>query len=682
MMTPSNIILPEAVENHGEFLGAKTLNLKKCLDWGFVVPAFVAVPTYICAKLLTSQVLREKISEEAQAVLPNGVYTVRSSALVEDGKNQSLAGQFFTKINVRGDELSQAMFEVVQQAEAVLPGQIHAFSIIIQQYISPDISGVTFTRNPSGGREMVLEYGFGAGEALVSGHTKPQKICLYWYQQLDANSPASFINQNIIKQFKELEYNNNFPQDVEWCIKDNCFYILQTRPITTISQKQYAQMRFLDDELPKDRQYYFAKTEISEVTPRPAPLTYDLLNLIYAKDGPVSNVYKKYGVAYEPADFLKIIGNELFVDKEKEIQTLLPSYSYLHNKSLVPKLVHLLKLWPTIKNLLYLSIIKTNIYEKLFTDLKSKIETVQHGAGVPAALQQFLVEYELIFETNLLAGLAVKKMNFFLKNEPVHFADLLAAPAHFIDLKKYNVHNLSSWQGNSLELIDESDFLAMKQASNEFSDVVRKWWQQVLGYKKKVIQDAIVQSIIYNRLRELGRWLTVKNSNALRTALLGHADKKEFKDVKNIFFAKLKDVLEGRAEESRCQENKNEYQKHNQWELPSSLTSRWMQKESDTQGVSAGVARGIVQNQETLKLSNSYNEKVILYTEILSPDLTQYFPRISGIISNNGGLLSHLAIVAREQKIPVVVGCRIEKSSFTFGDQVQINGSSGEIIKL
>ena len=38
----------------------------------------------------------------------------------------------------------------------------------------------------------------------------------------------------------------------------------------------------------------------------------------------------------------------------------------------------------------------------------------------------------------------------------------------------------------------------------------------------------------------------------------------------------------------------------------------------------------------------------ILFTEYLSPDLYQYFSQIDGIISKNGGLLSHLSILARE----------------------------------
>jgi pyruvate,water dikinase len=64
---------------------------------------------------------------------------------------------------------------------------------------------------------------------------------------------------------------------------------------------------------------------------------------------------------------------------------------------------------------------------------------------------------------------------------------------------------------------------------------------------------------------------------------------------------------------------------------------------------------------------------------MLSPDLTKYFDRISGIVSNNGGILSHLAIMAREKNIPVVVGYSITNGKFKLGDQIQIDGSSGKI---
>ena len=61
--------------------------------------------------------------------------------------------------------------------------------------------------------------------------------------------PRQFFANQIVEKFKDIENKHEFPQDIEWCIKDNQFYLLQTRPITTITHKQYEQVNFLEKKL-------------------------------------------------------------------------------------------------------------------------------------------------------------------------------------------------------------------------------------------------------------------------------------------------------------------------------------------------------------------------------------------------------------------------------------------------
>jgi len=69
--------------------------------------------------------------------------------------------------------------------------------------------------------------------------------------------------------------------------------------------------------------------------------------------------------------------------------------------------------------------------------------------------------------------------------------------------------------------------------------------------------------------------------------------------------------------------------------------------------------------------------KKILITKILSPDLVQFFPKIEGILSEEGGLLSHLAIMAREEGIPVISGFSLGK--IKRGDTVEMDGGTGTV---
>jgi pyruvate,water dikinase len=98
-------------------------------------------------------------------------------------------------------------------------------------------------------------------------------------------------------------------------------------------------------------------------------------------------------------------------------------------------------------------------------------------------------------------------------------------------------------------------------------------------------------------------------------------------------------------------------------------------------GVSSGTASGILKSKEILDREKGKSKDSILYTESLSPDLTRYFDRVSGIVSNTGGLLSHLAIIAREKGIPTIVGFSISGSNIKIGDKVIVDGDTGKIIK-
>ena len=226
----NNIIQSQEIGQNKKFIGNKTLNLQKLVDWGFNVPKFIAIPSNISINLYSEKNLKKEVAQEAIRILQCKKYAVRSSALIEDGENMSLAGQFTTKLNLSSNELIGGIDEVLKQANDFLHGELDKFSIIIQEYIVPDISGVTFTRNPNGSREMIIEYGFCEGKKIVSGEIKPEKITFYWNEN-DIKLPKQFLTNQIIEKFKDVGNKSKFPQDIEWCIKDNQFYLLQTRPI-------------------------------------------------------------------------------------------------------------------------------------------------------------------------------------------------------------------------------------------------------------------------------------------------------------------------------------------------------------------------------------------------------------------------------------------------------------------
>ncbi|MBT4849408.1 hypothetical protein HON36_00985 [Candidatus Parcubacteria bacterium] len=679
MTTDKSLISIQEIDSYKKFIGNKTLNLKKCSDFGFNVPKFLAIPSTVTSILLTNPSARKDIAKKIVHTLPSEKYAIRSSGLLEDSQSQSFAGQFLTKTNVRPSGLEDAIRQVLEHADKYLKGQIDKFSIIIQEYINPQMAGVTFTRNPNGSREMIIEYGYCEGEKIVSGEIKPKKVSFYWSEQTPKKLPESFVDQKVIEQFKDIETKNNWPQDIEWCFKDETFYILQNRPITTISPEKYQESTFLDNNLAKQKKYYFEKTEISEIAPKPNTITLDILKKIYSPKGPVTNIYKKYNVAYKDTDFLKIVGNDLYVDKEKEIQSLLPAYSYLQNNTYSAKFRKYSKTLITLKNLLHLNKIKTDDYEYIFDNLKNKIEETTPELNIKEILEKFLTDYEIIFQANLLSGMAIKKLEAILKNEKINLPEIIESSSTFVDLDKYKINLPQNLQGNSIDIADKSEFATSVKNSQENKDT-KEWWQKISSYKKKVFEKKIEEGIFYNYLREVGRYLTVKNINLLRQSLLNIAKQNNFANPEDIYFTNLENVLENKINEEKCIANKNNYLKYKDFEFPSTLTSSVPNIKNKIMGVSAGVATGILQTADMIK--NTGDKNIILYTKMLSPDLTTYFDKISGIVSNNGGLLSHLAIVARESNIPVIVGVSLNTTQIKIGDKIQIDGSQGKISKI
>jgi pyruvate,water dikinase len=174
-------------------------------------------------------------------------FAVRSSALSEDSAHASFAGQFETVLDVCSDDQILSAIHSVRQSrhsERVcaysqargIPG-IHDMAVVVQKMISAEISGVLFTADPVDGSrtKMVGNFVHGLGEKLVGGKNQATSFTIerlkYKY-----HGPAEMerFARRFYKLAIRLERDLGSPQDIEWAIKGNKVYILQSRPITTL----------------------------------------------------------------------------------------------------------------------------------------------------------------------------------------------------------------------------------------------------------------------------------------------------------------------------------------------------------------------------------------------------------------------------------------------------------------
>lgn len=203
-------------------------------------------------------------------------YAVRSSATAEDLPTASFAGQQDTYLNVVGPvsvlrhisrcwaSLFTERAVVYRRRNGIDHRTVH-MAVVVQRMVFPDASGVLFTADPVTGNRKVatVDAGFGLGEALVSGLVNPDVFAVRdgeivtrtiaakqravhplptggtrdmavdpRQQRQPALTDAQVVR--LVRLGRRVEAHFGRPQDIEWCLAEDGFQIVQSRPITTL----------------------------------------------------------------------------------------------------------------------------------------------------------------------------------------------------------------------------------------------------------------------------------------------------------------------------------------------------------------------------------------------------------------------------------------------------------------
>lgn len=183
---------------------------------------------------------------------------VRSSSTVEDLPGLSFAGQYESYLNAAGiDELLSAIKKcwvslwseraLIYREKNGIEHDNVAMAVIVQRMVPADISGVAFTVDPvANNREtMVVNATKGLGEKLVSGKTNPDQYRIT-KSSLKIGRTSRGAGQLLTKQqidklartTLKIEKNFGAPQDIEFAFAGRNLYILQSRPITTLTEAE------------------------------------------------------------------------------------------------------------------------------------------------------------------------------------------------------------------------------------------------------------------------------------------------------------------------------------------------------------------------------------------------------------------------------------------------------------
>jgi phosphoenolpyruvate synthase/pyruvate phosphate dikinase len=263
-------------------VGGKAANLSRLARLYHRVPDGFSLPVTVMDEAhpldLRGEITRAISDLMACHSLPDFIAAVRSSAVDEDGATASFAGQHETYLNIVGaDAIIQAVTKCWESARSEhaldyrrqqgLSVERPQIAVLVQQLVAADVAAVVFTANPITGNrdEVMINASWGLGESIVGGTVTPdtfivRKSDLAVVQRVIADkqrmtvsmpggthevdvprflrNTTSLNDEQVVEMTKlalTLETTMEHPVDVECAYASGELYLLQCRPITTLT---------------------------------------------------------------------------------------------------------------------------------------------------------------------------------------------------------------------------------------------------------------------------------------------------------------------------------------------------------------------------------------------------------------------------------------------------------------
>jgi pyruvate,water dikinase len=272
-------VVPLAEASETAVFGSKAVGLGDAIRDGLPVPPGVALSGPVVEAVASED--EKAIAAVAAAIRDLPVpLAVRSSAVDEDGKDASFAGQHLTLLNVpSAAEVPSALREIWWSANSdsaiTYRQRVGLFTrpsvgVVVQSLLDPDVAGVMFTENPiTGADERMIEASWGLGEAVVAGLVIPDTYRVDRTGQVlertpglkrtairslpdggtvEEKVPADLAEKLSLDDDQLGELNQlalraeevyGRARDIEWAFADGTLYLLQCRAVTTGSSHEH-----------------------------------------------------------------------------------------------------------------------------------------------------------------------------------------------------------------------------------------------------------------------------------------------------------------------------------------------------------------------------------------------------------------------------------------------------------
>jgi pyruvate,water dikinase len=420
-------------------------------------------------------------------------FAVRSSATAEDLPTASFAGQQDTYLNIIGKEtilkhISKcwaSLFTdraVIYRLQNDFDHRKVYLSVVVQKMVFPRAAGILFTADPvtSNRKVLSIDASFGLGEAMVSGlvnadlykvckgrvidkKISTKKLAIYALKdggtkeqeiEPEKQNKQALTDEQILhleRMGRKIEEHFGRPQDIEWCLVDDTFYIVQSRPITTLFP--------IPEANDQENHVYVSVGHQQMMTDPMKPLGISLWQLTAAR--PMSKA-----------------GGRLFVDVTHSLA------SPVSRKMIIDVMG---EHDPLIKDAL-ITIVERGDFIKLLPNDKEELSPIKSSTGKSSADIQAQIE-----------------------NDPTIVSDLIKSSQTSIEALKHNIQtrpgpNLFDFILEDIQQLRKSLFdpqnmsviMAAIDASSWINEKMKKW----LGEKN--VADTLSQSVPNNITSEMG----------------------------------------------------------------------------------------------------------------------------------------------------------------------------------
>jgi pyruvate,water dikinase len=622
------------------------------------------------------QDLKRTMEDAVHTFFPGDSVVVRSSAPGEDSTETSFAGLHASYVNVTGTGAIVEHIKLVwaslwsdasllYRKELGLDVSRSSMAVVIQKIISGDVSGIGFAQSPNDPSQCIIESVYGLNQGLVDGTLEPDRWIL---DRVDGNiishTPAERgkalypsdggtaldslsstqksmppLTEENVRSVYELvmkaEKIFRSPQDVEWTIKDNSIYLLQSRPITTLSGRDK------DDK----RGWYLGLTKSFE----------NLRSIRHIIEDKLIPDLKKEAETLAKADLTKLSDKEVR-DEAEHRKAIFEKWKQNYWEYFIP-FAHGMRLFGTIYND---TVHPEDPYE--FLTLLGK------GSNIISIQRNDILQK--------MASLTREKSSLVRALQSGDYSD-----AQFSALFAQFVSSHGDLLCRSPHCEDERPDII--RLVIEMSDADRQSNRE--SGKKEKKEEAFLSFFEGRRKEEAEEMLDIgRASYAMR-------------DNDNIYMGRLKArVLEAEREVKRrsggIDRGPVSADHYDSVSMDSHISRTVPEKETSHTGVrlqarqitgqpaGPGIATGIARIISSTSDLTHFKNGEVLVCDAIDPNMTFVVPLACAIVERRGGMLIHGAIIAREYGLPCVTGILKATEIIMNGDRVTVDGYLGIVI--